>query len=85
MVATASVPVLSCWSRITAVTGREIYALGAGFTSQVTHKVAIRNPGVAIGDGMTIAYGARTFRVQAASDPDELGRELDLMVLEQTK
>ena len=77
--------VLSTWARIAAVTSREVYALGAGFDGQVTHKVTIRWTATALGAGMSVVYGTRTFQVQAVSDPDEMRRELDLMCLETTK
>ncbi len=78
-------PLLTTRASIKAVTGKDIYALGAGFTSTVTHKVTIRFPIVAIAAGMQVQYGGRTFLVQVASDPDELRVQLDLMCEEQTR
>lgn len=77
--------VLCTWAQIAAVTSREVYALGAGFDGQVTHKVTIRWTATPITAGMEIQYGTRTFRVQAVSDPTELRRELDLLCLEESK
>lgn len=73
--------VVSTWASITAPTSKEVYALGAGFTAQVTHKITIRwRPG--IGAGMRIVFRERIFQVQTASDPDEGRVELNLMCLE---
>ena len=83
--ATAGDPVLSTWAGIAAVTSREVYALGAGFDGQVTHKVTIRWVSTPITAGMVVLYGTRTFRVQAVSDPTEMRRELDLLCLELSK
>ena len=77
--------VLCTWAQIAAVTSREVYALGAGFDGQVTHKVTIRWISTPLIAGMTVQYGARTFRVQAVSDPTETRRELDLLCLEESK
>jgi len=77
--------VLSTWAGIRTATGKDIYALGAGFTSQVTHKVTMRFPVPTITTKMRAVYRGRTFIIQAVSDPDESRREVDLMVLEQTK
>ena len=78
--------VQTTWASIRAVTSKEVYALGAGFDSQVTHTVTIRyNPSVTVSAGMRISYCNRYFTIQAVSDPDE-GRVLrHLMCLEQTK
>ena len=70
---------------IKAATGKDIYALGAGFTSTVTHKVTIRYPAVTIQAGMFVLYGSRSFLVQTVSDPDELRVQLDIMCQEQTR
>jgi SPP1 family predicted phage head-tail adaptor len=80
----SSTPVLRTWARISALTSREIFALGPGFTSNVTHKITIRFPEVAVRAEMHVLYHQRTFRIQAVSDPDESRRELDLICLEQT-
>jgi SPP1 family predicted phage head-tail adaptor len=77
--------VLSCWAAITAATSKEIYALGAGFTSQVTHKIKIRYPDTLPTAGMTVTYESRSFTVQTAVDPTERKRELDVMCLEEPK
>ncbi len=80
-----SAPVLTTRASIKAATGKDIYALGAGFTSTVSHKVTIRYPSVAIQAGMIVQYEARTFQIQVVSDPDELRVQLDLMCQEQTR
>lgn len=73
--------VVSTWASITAPTSKEIYALGPGFTAQVTHKITIRwRPGVSA--GMRIIFRGRTFQIQTAGDPDEGRVELNLMCLE---
>jgi SPP1 family predicted phage head-tail adaptor len=77
--------VLSTWAGIGVVTSKEVYALGAGFTSQVTHKITLRFPTVAITTAMRVVYRGRTFIIQAMSDPDEDRREMHLMCLEQAK
>jgi SPP1 family predicted phage head-tail adaptor len=77
--------VSECWASVRTATSKEIYALGAGFTSQVTHAVTIRYPAKRPAAGMTILFRDRKFLVQAVSDPDEIRRELDLMVLELNK
>ena len=71
------------WAAIKAVTGKDIYALGSGFTSQVTHKIIIRYPGVMLTNGMRVLYGTRVFLVQTVTDPDERRWQLNLMCLEQ--
>ena len=78
-------PVLSTWASIAAVTGRDVYAQGAGFTQQITHKLRIRWTATPIAAGMTVTFGTRFFLIQVVSDPDEMRREQDLLVLEQTK
>jgi SPP1 family predicted phage head-tail adaptor len=71
---------------INAVTSKEVYALGAGFTSQVTHKVTVRfNPTLCIEAGYRILFRDRMFLVQAVSDPDESRARLSLMCLELSK
>lgn len=78
--------VCSTWAAINAVTSKEVYALGAGFTSQVTHKVTVRhNPALCIEAGYRILYRNRIFLVQAVSDPDEQRVQRDLMCLELSK
>ena len=59
-----------------------MYATGAGFTGQLTHKVVIRYPAVKITTGMQVLYMDRTFLVQTVTDPNENRVELDLMCLE---
>ena len=66
-------------------TSREIYALGSGFTAQVTHTITIRYPAVAIKPGMQIILRDRVFLVQLAQDPDESRVKLQIMALEQNK
>ena len=79
-------PVLNTWASIRAITSREIFALGPGFTSDVTHKIVIRIPaaGTTVRAEMHVLYHNRTFRIQTVGDPDESRRELDLVCLEQT-
>jgi SPP1 family predicted phage head-tail adaptor len=77
--------VLTTQAQIAAVTGREIFALGSGFTSQVTHRVTLRFPAVAVTAGMRVSYESRLFQVQVVSDPTEDKRELDLLCLEISK
>jgi SPP1 family predicted phage head-tail adaptor len=78
--------VCSTWSAITAVTSKEVYALGAGFTAQVSHKVTIRyNESLCIEAGFRILYRDRIFLVQTVSDPDEQRVQLNLMCLELSK
>lgn len=77
--------VFQTWAQIAAVTSREVYALGAGFTGQVTHKVTMRWTATPIAAGMQVLYDGRTFEVQSVSDPTEMRRELDLMCQELTK
>lgn len=71
-----------CAAAIRAATSKEIYALGPGFTAQVTHAVTIRYPANLPPQGAQIRFRDRTFQLQTFSDPDERQRELDLMVLE---
>lgn len=69
------------WAAIKAPTSKEVYALGAGFTSQITHKITIRyRPGLTA--AMRICYRGRTFLIQTISDPSEARVELNLMCLE---
>ena len=75
--------VLTARASIAALTGKEVFAAGAGFSGQLSHKVVIRNPGVTIRNGMTVNFGVRRLQVQFAQDPDERGRELDIFCLEQ--
>ena len=77
--------VLSTWAEVATVTGKEIYALGSGFTAQVTHRITLRYPSVAITAGMRVNFRGRLFTVQVPSDPTEDRRELDLMCLELSK
>lgn len=78
--------VCNTWASINTITSKEVYALGSGFTSQVTHRITVRyNPDVVIKAGYLITYMARQFQVQAVSDPDESQRQLNLMVLELSK
>jgi SPP1 family predicted phage head-tail adaptor len=77
--------VVRCWAQISVVTAREISALGSGFTSQVSHRVTLRFPTQAVTAGMRVKYKARLFQVQAASDPTEDQRQLDLLCLEVSK
>jgi len=82
----APVIVLNTWARITAASSRDVYTRGAGRTGQVTHKITMRWTPAAITDGMTVQYGTRTFLIQdPPTDPDEMRRELDLLVLELSK
>lgn len=82
---TSLAPLMMTRADIKAATGKDIYALGAGFTSSITHKVTIRYPAVTIQAGMYVQYKTRTFLVQSISDPDELRVQLDMMVEEQTR
>ena len=70
------------WAMVRPLNGKDVYALGAGFTSQVTHKVSIRWPGSWVTSQMRIQYDGRTFKIQAVSDPDEKKRQLDLICME---
>jgi SPP1 family predicted phage head-tail adaptor len=70
------------WADISTVTGREVYALGPGFTAQVTHRITIRWTPQVIRSGMRVIYGGRMFVVQSVSDPDERRQQLNLMCLE---
>ena len=79
------VDVLDCAAAISVISGKEIYALGPGFTAQVSHMVRIRFPAVDVAAGMKVIYGARTFLVQFVSDPDEDRRQLSLVCLEESK
>lgn len=72
-----------CWASITALTSKELFAVG-GFSSQVTHKVAIRYPAVSIVAGNQVTCDGQTLKVQAVSDPDGMRRELDLFCLDST-
>lgn len=73
--------VCGTWAAIRTVTSKEVYALGAGFTSQVTHTITIRyRPDIS--STMRIIYRDRTFLIQAVSDPDEGRVQLNLMCLE---
>lgn len=76
---------LTTWSRINVANAKDVYAGGAGFTSQVTHKITIRHQPLTIKAGMRVSYENRTFTIQAVSDPDEMKRETDLLCLEETK
>lgn len=78
-------PLFKTWAEIRKATSKEIYALGAGFTAQVTHAIRIRYPKTVPAAGMQVTFRGRTFRIQTSVDPDELERELDLMVLETGK
>lgn len=77
--------VLATWAQIRAITGKEVYALGAGFTSKVTHVICMRFPPVTVNAGMRVCYEGRTFLIVAVSDPTEEKRELDLVCLEDSK
>ncbi|AEU36176.1 phage head closure protein [Granulicella mallensis] len=77
---------LQTWADIHTITSKEVYALGAGFNSQISHKITIRfQPAVTLAAGMRVVYLTRNFIIQAVSDPTEERRELDLLCLEQTK
>lgn len=76
---------LQTWASIDTITSKEAYALGAGFTSQVTHKITIRYHPVYIGAGYRVLFRGHTYVVQAVSDPDEQRVQLDLMCLELSK
>lgn len=77
-------PVVSCWAQISALSARELFALGSGFTSEVTHRITLRyTPGIAA--GMRVCYQGRFFKVQTVSDPTEDKRQLDLLCLEASK
>jgi SPP1 family predicted phage head-tail adaptor len=77
--------VLRTWGEIRTISGKEVYALGAGFTSKVTHKITIRFPAIAVSAGMRVSYKGRTFLVVVVSDPDEDRRQLDLVCQENSK
>lgn len=69
------------WASIAAPTSKEVYALGPGFTAQVTHKIVIRwREGVT--SAMRVVYRGRIFQIQTVSDPDEGRVQLNLMCLE---
>lgn len=73
--------VVTTWASIRAVTSKEVYTLGPGFTSQVTHTITIRyRP--EIDSAMRINYRGRIFPIQAISDLDESRVELNLYALE---
>ncbi len=72
---------MSCWASIHAATSKEVYA-ASGFTSQVSHKITIRFPALALRSNMRVIHRERTFNVQALSDPDEGRVQLDLLCLE---
>ena len=75
--------VLETNAAIAAISGKEVYSLGAGFDGQVTHLITIRFPvGISIRSNMTIAFGTREFLVQFARDPDERQRQLQILCLE---
>ncbi len=75
--------VASTWASINTITSKEVFALGAGFTSQVTHRITVRfNPEVTIEAGYRVIYRTRVFQVQAVSDPDEQRVQRDLLCLE---
>jgi SPP1 family predicted phage head-tail adaptor len=73
--------VATTWAAIKAPTSKEIYALGAGFTAQVTHKITIRYR-AGLTSAMRVCYRGRIFHIQAISDPDESRVQLDLLCLE---
>ena len=73
--------VVSCWARIRAVTGKQVYA-ASGFTSELSHAITIRKPAVTVRSSMRVLYRSRVWIVQAVSNPDEGTRELILMCLE---
>lgn len=77
--------VVACWAQISALSARELFALGSGFTSQVSHRITIRYPEATISAGMRVSYQQRFFKVAAVSDPTEDKRQLDLLCLEQSK
>lgn len=76
--------VVTTWASIAAPTSKEVYALGAGFTAQVTHKIVIRYR-ECITSAMRINYRGRIFQIQAVSDPKEDRVELALMCLERNE
>jgi len=71
----------TAWASIKTPTSKEIYALGPGFTSQVTHKILIRYRS-GITSAMRVAYAGRIFAIQTVFDPDEGREQLTLMCLE---
>ncbi|MBB5066147.1 phage head closure protein [Granulicella mallensis] len=78
--------VQSTWASIHTATSKEIYALGAGFNSQISHAITILfNPAIAIAAGMRVCYMSRHFVIQTVNDPAEDRVILNLMCLEQTK
>jgi len=78
--------VLSTWASIRTVTSKEVYAMGAGFDAQISHKITIRyQPSITVTSGMQVGYMGRVFIIQAVSDPTEERVQLDLMCLEQSK
>lgn len=78
--------VYSCWAEIAVVTGKDVYSLGQGFTAQVTHRVTVRyTTAVTITAGMQVVYGARTFIVQAVSDPLEDRTQFVLYCMEESR
>jgi len=72
------------WASIAAPTSKEVYALGAGFTAQVTHRIVIRYRD-GITSAMRVNYRGRIFQIQAISDPDEDRVQLVLMCLERNE
>lgn len=77
---------LSTWASIHAASSKDVYSLGAGFTSQISHKIVVRyHPSITIPAGAQILYDGRTFIVQAVTDPDEQMVQLHLMCLEINK
>jgi SPP1 family predicted phage head-tail adaptor len=78
--------VVQTWASINTVTSKELYALGSGFTSQVTHRVTVRyDLAVTINAGYRVCYMGRHFQVQAVSDPDEQRVQRNLLCLELSK
>lgn len=76
-------PLRTCWAGIRVASSREIYA-ASGFVSQLSHVITVRyNATQPPKAGMQVGFNGRTFRVQAASDPDEGLEMVQLLCLEQ--
>lgn len=73
--------ICNTWSKITPLTSKEMYALGSGFTEEVSHKVLIRYR-TDVKRGMQIAYRGATYKIQLVQDPTMMREELNLICLE---
>ena len=78
--------IATVWASVTAVTGKDVYALGSGFTGQVWHKVSLRYQAAFLTTNLQILLNNQVFLVLAPPfDPDGRQEQLQMVCQVQDK